>query len=53
VKRRATHNQYFPEYANLVNAVDDALAYFASQAAEIKSLMGLYVSAQAELVTVA
>lgn len=52
MKRRATHNQYFPEYANLVSAVDDALAHFASQSAEIKSLMGLYVSAQAELATV-
>jgi transposase len=52
MKRRATHNQYFPEYANLVSAADEALAHFASQAAEIKSLMGLYVSAQTELVTV-
>ena len=52
MKRRATHNQYFPEYANLVSAVDDALAHFAGEAAEIKSLMGLYVSAQAELATV-
>ena len=53
MKRRATHNQYFPEYADLVSAVDDALTHFASDAAEITSLMGLYVSAQAELATVA
>jgi hypothetical protein len=36
-----------------VSAVDDALTHFASDAAEITSLMGLYVSAQAELATVA
>jgi transposase len=48
MKQRATHNQYFPNFQGLVSAVDDALAYFASQVAEIKSLMGLYVTAQAE-----
>jgi transposase len=46
MKRRATHNQYFPNFEDLVSAVDDALAYFASQVAEIKSLMGLYVAEQ-------
>jgi transposase len=48
MKRRATHNQYFPDFQDLVAAVDDALAYFASQVAEIKSLVGLYVGTQAE-----
>jgi transposase len=47
-KRRATHNQYFPDFQDLIKAVDEALAYFASQAAEITSLMGLYVRAQVE-----
>jgi transposase len=53
MKRRATHNQYFPEFSNLVSAVDDTLAYFANQVAEIKSLMGLYVKTQAEFATAA
>jgi transposase len=53
MKRRATHNQYFPEFLDLVSAVDDALAYFASQVAEIKSLMGLYVRTQAPSATAA
>jgi len=48
MKRRATHNQYFPAFEDLVRAVDEALGYFSSQAAEIMSLMGLYVKAQAE-----
>jgi transposase len=48
MKRRATHNQYFPDFQDLVDTVDDALAYFASQVAEITSLMGLYVRAQVE-----
>jgi transposase len=48
MKRRATHNQYFPNFQDLVAAVDDALAYFACQVAEIKSLMGLYVGTQVE-----
>jgi hypothetical protein len=53
MKRRATHNHYFPQYEDLVSAVDEALAHFASQAMEIKSLMGLYVKTQAEPTTVA
>lgn len=48
MKRRATHNQYFPDFMDLVATVNDALAYFAVQMAEIKSLMGLYVGTQVE-----
>jgi transposase len=48
MKRRATHNQYFPVFEDLVRAVDEALGYFGSQAAEIMSLMGLYVRTQVE-----
>jgi transposase len=51
MKRRATHNQYFPSFQELVSAVDKALAYFAGQVSEIKSLMGLYVRTQAEPAT--
>ncbi|MEJ2210529.1 MAG: IS630 family transposase [Anaerolineae bacterium] len=49
MKQRATHNQYFPAFEDLVRAVDEALAYFASQTAEVMSLMGLYAGTQAEL----
>ena len=51
MKRRATHNQYFLAFADLVRAVDEALGYFGRQAAEIMSLMGLYVRTQAEPAT--
>ena len=41
-KKQATHNQYFAEFDQLVDAVESALAYFAAQAAELKSLFGRY-----------
>jgi transposase len=43
MKHRATHNKYFAEFTDLVQSVDEALAHFAEQAAEIKALIGLYV----------
>jgi transposase len=43
MKQRATHNRYFPAFELLASSVEDALAYFARQVDEIKSLMGLYV----------
>jgi transposase len=43
MKKRATHNQYFPEFENLVTSVDTALQYFSTQKEEIKNLMGLYI----------
>lgn len=42
-KQRATHNQYFPQLDKLMASVDEALAYFAQQAAAIKNLMGFYL----------
>ena len=42
VKRLATHNRYFPELASLAAAVEQALAFFAAQPQQIKSLFGLY-----------
>ncbi len=42
-KQRATHNQYFPQFDKLMASVDEALAYFAQQAATIKNLMGGYL----------
>jgi len=43
VKQRATHNQYFPLFENLMAAVDQALTFFADQAERIRGLMGLYL----------
>lgn len=49
MKRRATHNQYFPEFEDLVSSVEAALAYFASRPIDIRNLMGLYVEPLAAL----
>jgi len=49
MKQRATHNKYFAEFNNMVEAVDEALAHFARQVAEIQALMGLYVETLKEL----
>jgi transposase len=43
MKQQTTHNQYFPQFEALASSVENALAYFARQVEEIKSLMGLYV----------
>lgn len=43
LKRRTTHNIYFPEFATLVNSVEDALAYFQTQADYVKSFFTLYL----------
>jgi len=42
VKTKATHNRYFAEFAKLIRSVDEALTILASQADEIKRLMGVY-----------
>jgi transposase len=47
MKQRATHNRYFPAFEALASSVEEALAYFATQVEEIKSLMGQYVSSLA------
>ena len=41
-KQRATHNQYFKEFAALTVSVDKALAFFATHADEVLGLFGLY-----------
>ena len=41
-KKRATHNQYFKEFAALTVSVDKALAYFAMHPAMVLGLFGLY-----------
>lgn len=41
-KKRATHNQYFKEFAALTVSVDKALAYFATHPDAVLGLFGLY-----------
>src|SRR5215468_8487723 len=41
-KKRATHNQYFKEFAALTVSVDKALASFAMHPAMVLGLFGLY-----------
>jgi transposase len=41
-KKRATHNQYFKEFAALTVSVDKALAYFATHPNTVLELFGLY-----------
>jgi transposase len=48
VKTKATHNRYFEEFAKLIRSVEDALAVLATQADEIKRLMGVYTKHMAE-----
>jgi transposase len=48
VKTKATHNRYFEEFAKLIRSVEEALAILASQADEIKRLMGVYTKHMAE-----
>ncbi len=43
VKRHSTHNRYFPAFADLITAVDTALAYFQTHAEEVKQLMGTHL----------
>jgi transposase len=47
LKRRTTHNIYFPEFDTLVDSVEAALAFFQTQAAYVKSLFTIYLDAMA------
>jgi hypothetical protein len=47
LKRRTTHNLYFPEFDMLVNSVEDALTYFQAQSHYGKSLFTIYLDAMA------
>jgi hypothetical protein len=49
MKQQATHNRHFPVFETLASSVENALAYFASQVEEIKSLMGQYVESPVAL----
>jgi transposase len=47
LKRRTTHNIYFPKFATLVTSVEEALAYFQTQADYVKSLFTIYLDEMA------
>jgi transposase len=42
-KRHATHNRYFPEFADLCASVEEALARFSRQPERVKALFGCYL----------
>ena len=48
VKTKATHNRYFAEFAKLIRSVEEALTILATQADEIKRLMGVYTKLMVE-----
>jgi transposase len=49
IKRKNTHNRYFPTFATLTDAVETALAHFQGHPAEVKQLMGTYLDQMAAL----
>ncbi len=49
IKRRNTHNRYFPTFATLTEAVETALAHFRDRPAEVKQLIGTYLDQMAAL----
>lgn len=53
LKRRATHNRYFPDFTVLVSTVDAALAYFAAHPEQVKTLFGFYLNHMAEPLSLA
>jgi transposase len=46
-KRTATHNRYFPDFADLIASVEDALAAFSRQPERVKALFGVYLDRMA------
>ncbi len=49
MKKRTTHNRYFPEFALVCASVEEGLAYFQAHPAEVKQLMGTYLDHMADL----
>ena len=50
IKRHNTHNRYFPEFSDLMTAVETALTHFQQHPEAVKQLMGTYLD---EVVAVA
>jgi transposase len=49
VRRRKTHNRYFPEFGLLMTSVEDGLVHLQQHPAEVKQLMGSYLDQMARL----
>lgn len=49
IKRKNTHNRYFPSFATLTEAVDTALAHFRAHPTEVRQLVGTYLDQMAAL----
>ena len=49
IKRRNTHNRYFPTFATLTAAVEAALTRFRAHPTEVQQLMGTYLDQMATL----
>jgi len=49
MKKRTTHNRYFPEFDLVCASVEEGLAYFQAHRAEVKRLMGTYLDQMAGL----
>ncbi len=49
MKKRTTHNRYFPEFDLVCTSVEEGLAYFQAHPAEVKRLMGTYLDQMAAL----
>jgi transposase len=49
MKKRTTHNRYFPECAMVCTSVEEGLAYFQAHPAEVMRLMGTYLDHMAGL----
>jgi transposase len=49
MKRRTTHNRYFPQFELVCASVEEGLAYFQAHPAEVKRLMGTYLDHMAGL----
>jgi len=49
MKKRTTHNRYFPEFDLVCASVEEGLAYFQDHPAEVKRLMGTYLDQMAAL----
>lgn len=49
VKKQAPHLRYFPDFATLIEKVDDALLHFAQTPREITALVGRYCASLGEL----
>lgn len=49
MKKRTTHNRYFPEFALVCTSVEEGLSHFQAHPAEVKQLMGTYLDHMAGL----